>query len=125
MPWEELGSPAFEALCRLKTAIEFELIRTELRPVGNQVVFTSVVGYGIAAIAVTAMYVSVFPSFQDQMAGYAEAMPEGMAEHMREMMREPVRPPGHRPFTGRGGPFLAAATGRARPWRRPPEAGRS
>jgi ABC-2 type transport system permease protein len=38
--------------------------------------------FGIGVAAVTSMYVSVFPSFQDQMAGYAEAMPEALAAFM-------------------------------------------
>ena len=50
----------------------------------------SVLGYGIAAIAVTAMYVSVFPSFQEQMVGYADAMPEGMAAFMGNDFASPA-----------------------------------
>lgn len=50
----------------------------------------SVAGYAIAAVAVTTMYVSVFPSFQDQMAGYAEAMPRGMAAFMGNDFASPA-----------------------------------
>ena len=38
--------------------------------------------FALGIAAVTAMYVSVFPSFQDQMAGYADAMPEALAAFM-------------------------------------------
>ena len=48
------------------------------------------VGYCLAALAVTAMYVGVFPSFQDQMAGYAEAIPEGMAAFMGNDFASPA-----------------------------------
>jgi ABC-2 type transport system permease protein len=50
----------------------------------------SVLGYSVAAVAVTTMYVGVFPSFQDQMVGYAEAMPKGMAAFMGNDFASPA-----------------------------------
>ena len=38
----------------------------------------STIVFSIAATLVTAMYVGVYPSFESQMAGYAEAIPEAM-----------------------------------------------
>lgn len=34
--------------------------------------------FAVAAIAVASMYISLFPSMQDQMAGYADALPEAL-----------------------------------------------
>lgn len=46
--------------------------------------------YAIAIVAVSAMYIGVFPSFQDQMEGYAEAMPEGLAAFMGNDFASPA-----------------------------------
>lgn len=50
----------------------------------------SLIVFALAIVAVTAMYVGVFPSFQDQMAGYADAMPEGMAAFMGDDFASPA-----------------------------------
>jgi ABC-2 type transport system permease protein len=47
-------------------------------------------GFAIAAVAISAMYLGVFPSFQDQMAGYAEAIPEGMSAFMGNDFASPA-----------------------------------
>ena len=45
--------------------------------------------YAIAVVAVTAMYVSVYPAMADEMAVYAEAIPEALAAFMGSEFAEP------------------------------------